>query len=157
MNIKLHNKAKAGDYIEFYVSHMGPKDEDNIHTMNDNSSSLKEEIYCVFENCFALSNRRFKYYGPTVYDQEQLKKLLILLSNKLNYLSKLKSGSDFTSFIKEDDPMGCNFTNYFDRDSPDWIKDWKTINQQLIDVNKGLIKIVQEALDQHQYLWVFGI
>lgn len=154
MQIKLiKNSERVGtDYIEFVVS----QEETVPKNWQDDAYFLPSGIYVsFFWDCFVNSGgQKFDFVGPpTMYKDEELNKIAILLDRNREIFESIVSKDEFVSFANKHG----EFTMDLDYYGMDWSNNWSSIIVQLTEINCLLLKMVQCCLKTSKVLWVLGV
>ena len=149
MDLQLRRNMKGGDYAEFNMAK-------HYRHWDDSSLFLKDEVFATFFNCFNTASSKFNYYGATLYSGNGLEKLLSELKNHLQMLKEVTNFASFSNMLTSY-PMGVNFIRFVTSLDCDVQVEWRKLVNKLIEINEGLIEIVQDCLKNDQILWVLGI
>lgn len=150
MKIELFGSNKL-NFVELNVT----GDNDNYESIDSESKFLEGEVFNLFTLCFENSNKLFDYFGPTKYNS---RKIIPLKNELIEYLERLQSIQSFEDFLDmiEGIFLGNNFIEALERKDPKWKDNWKAYFDQLIQVNKDLIKFIDMSVEQDRILWVKG-
>jgi hypothetical protein len=173
--IKLFNneerKRKGSLFIEF---HLGMKK--NILSWQDEGIYHADSFYLyfmafspMFWECFQDKNGQTQVdtCGVTYFiDNEDLVSTAKLLRKKLKIIESITQPDDLLkvlthTFFIDDEPKYCLNNPLSELESEGW-NGWgkkmkEILKKSLIEVNKGLIEIVDEAIKKEKVLWIFGI
>lgn len=155
MKIKLiRNLEREGtDYIEFLI---GTRDT-KVENWSEDSLFLNSSVFSTdFVSCFVGKDGLFDIVGPEIfYDTDEVNNIQLLLKKRE---SVLNSVDYLEEFVKEISQRGESFLGeleaFYDRE---WQADWKEIRDKLLEVNRSLIKLTEEALEKKKGLWVIGV
>ncbi len=150
MNIKLLDATQL-NFVELNIT----GDNENYCKMDDESKFIDTIVFNLFTDCFEDSNKLYDYFEPTRYNPRKIVPLLNELKKKLEVFTAISSYTDFKNEILKMF-LGSNFLNNLKKETPDLENNWKTYNNQLITVNKELIKLVSYCVEDTQVLWVIG-
>lgn|SRR6056297_1370357 len=130
-------------------------DDENYVKGDDESQYMQSEVFNIFINCFENSNRLYEFYGATKYDIRKIVPLKNELSAKLERLRNIKDLNEFKAHIQQIF-LGSEFLDKLNQHYADWEKEWTQYRDKLIEVNKGLIAITDQCLEEQRVLWVIG-
>lgn len=130
---------------------------DNEHYVKGDSESsyMQSEVFNLFIKCFENSNQLYEFYGATKYDIRKIVPLKNELEKKLKELNNINTLEEFKAHI-EGIFLGSEFLDKLNTHYPEWEKQWQDYLERLIKVNKGLINIVENCIDEQRTLWVIG-
>jgi len=130
-------------------------DDENYVKGDDESRYMQSEVFNIFINCFENSNRLYEFYGATKYDIRKIVPLKNELTAKLERLQRIQKLSEFKDHINQIF-LGSEFLDKLNQHYSDWEKEWTQYRDKLIEVNKGLIAITDQCLEDQRVLWVIG-
>ena len=151
MEIALLNKDRCLNYFEFNIT----GDNDKYNKCDSESLYLDNDVFNLFSVCFENSHRLFEYYGETKYNPRFLAPLRNELMKYLEKLEKQQNFEDFEGFVKNIF-LGEVFFENIERNDKNWRSHWQDYYKQLIKVNKDLIKLVENCIEEDRVLWVIG-
>lgn len=146
--IKLFKNIKSGPYVQFYVNDK----QQPCKFWDDSSLYLDEGVYSMFSDPFIASSKDFIYFGPTIYSEQQLEKLLVELNNHSKQLDSINSHKEFIKTITSF-KLGQNFITEYGN----FKENWKNVLKSLIKIDQTLIKLVKNTLKENKQLLVLGI
>jgi LPS O-antigen subunit length determinant protein (WzzB/FepE family) len=130
-------------------------DNDNYIKGDSESQYMQSEVFNLFIECFENSNKLYEFYGATKYNLRKIVPLRNELNKKLKTLTNINCLQDFKEHINNIF-LGDEFLETLEENDKDWEKKWEKYLNKLIDVNKGLLKITDECIDNQRILWVIG-
>jgi LPS O-antigen subunit length determinant protein (WzzB/FepE family) len=130
-------------------------DNDNYIKGDSESQYMQSEVFNLFIECFENSNKLYEFYGATKYNLRKIVPLRNELNKKLKTLTNINCLKDFKEHINNIF-LGDEFLETLEENDKDWEKKWEKYLNKLIDVNKGLLKITDECIDNQRILWVIG-
>lgn len=146
--IKLHKGHAGGSFVDF--TYEFPRVKERYHF------SLEESIFSIFSDCFNTASKSFNYYGPTEYNQKELKILEGCLQIFLNELDHVDSLDGFITFCGSK-PMNPNLIIFLDCYHKEWRSNWKLPVQELRGVCVKLIEIARICIKNNAILGVYGV
>jgi hypothetical protein len=165
---KLHRENSG--FISFSLGEI--PDGTYYHGIDNTDSTKSWFLYFsifspIFDECFQDSNGHIAdFLGESHYgNMENLRLIKGLLEKKLTILSSIKNLEEFIETttkafffqVKSDIPNDLFINEFENRKIESWKEKWQLILSKLIEVNKGLIEIVDEAIKKEKVLWIFGI
>lgn len=147
--IKLLKNIKSGPYVEFLVLHKQIK---KYKHWSSEALFLEEGIYSMFSDPFDNASKEFNYYGPTYFQDSELK---ILYKELYLHLDKLKTIESHESFINviSSFEIGGNFLIEYGR----FETEWESVLQDLFLIDEKLIALVDDAFKSNMKLLVLGV
>jgi hypothetical protein len=163
------NAERAGSvYYNFGFSERKKFIDGKDEPGNNDMYHLYDNVFDpIFLECFQnTKGETMNFLGPNYYDNEKdLFHIKALLEKKMRILKEIKSFKEFIEKTTKTffNPFGKEISNdsfisalnYEEGES--WKENWQNILSNLIEVNKCLIEIVDEAIKKEKVLWVFGI
>lgn len=126
-----------------------------FRTSGSESKFVEEDVFNLFISCFEKSNTLFDYYEPTQFTSRKIVPLINELKKNLENLQEQDTLESFTRFIDRK-PLGSRFVESLNKNDPDWEKNWTNYQEQLMDINRSLISLVNRCLEEDKNLWVKG-
>lgn len=130
-------------------------DNDNYVKCHHASKYLHSEVFNLFTECFEASNNLYEYYGPTKYNARQIVPLKNNLDKNLKKLNKIDNRDGFIEFVGNIF-LGKDFIVQLQKIDKTWDLNWEQYLSKLKKINKELIGLVEECIDQGKVLWVIG-
>ena len=130
-------------------------DNDNYVKCHHTSKYMHSEVFNLFTECFESSNNLYEYYGPTKYNARQIVPLKNNLQKNLNILNKISNRDTFIEFIGNIF-LGKEFIIQLQKIDKTWDLNWEQYLIKLRKLNKELISVVDECIEQGKVLWVIG-
>ncbi len=152
MDIKILKNIRCGRYVQFDIS----GDMEQYTFWHNESSYLYEPIYGIFADCFEACAERFIYYGPTLFTISQLVQLRQALEIKQRVFVEIETPEEFISRIFEVE-LGENFLTELSRQNCNLNTNWRVVADSLMEINEGLIDLVDNCMQSGRVLWVLGI
>ena len=151
MRIELLPKDFALDYFEFNIT----GDNESYNKGDAESRYLDGDVFNLFARSFEASNQLFEFDGQTKYNSKNIIPLRNELYINLESLEKITDLCSFESFVEEAF-LGPTFLQKIQKEQPNWKENWKTLLDNLIKVNKDLLRLIDVCLDEDRVLWVIG-
>ncbi|KNY25877.1 tetratricopeptide repeat protein [Pseudobacteroides cellulosolvens] len=147
LKFELLRNIDRGPFFEFYFevdlfkhSHWHP-----------DSYYLEDSIMIEFLQVFSTV-KEIAFYGYNEYSPSELSILVENFQEHLKLLSNITSYADFFKHVEY-----SKFLHTLIREFDDIEACWKSILNRLIEITKKLIKLVSNAANKGQYLYIYGI
>ena len=130
-------------------------DNENYIKGDSESKYAQSEVFNLFANCFENANKLYEFFGETKYNSRKIVPLRNELINKLEALEAINSLEDFQNYLNQVF-LGQEFIAELVAEDKNWIDNWGTYKDKVIEVNKGLIEITDKCIEEEKVLWVIG-
>ena len=149
-------KIEIFDYNQLnFVELNTTGDNDNYIKCHHSSRYMHSEVFNLFTECFESSNSLYEYYGPTKYNARQIVPLKNKLEKNLGRLNKINNQDAFIEFIGNIF-LGKDFIIQLQKMDKTWDLNWEQYLTKLKKLNRDLITVVDECIEQGRILWVIG-
>lgn len=150
MKIELFDSSELS-FVEFNIT----GDGENYLKCDSESKYLDTEVFNLFSSCFERSDSLFDYFTPSKYNSRNIIKLKnALLDNKLK-LESIESHENFVDHISQIF-LGNNFILKLKSMDKAWEMNWKIYLDKLLEINKGIIDLIDKCVEEERILWVIG-
>lgn len=139
------------NFVELNVS----GDNENVFRCHPESSYLDGYVFSLFATCFERSNKLYEYFGPTRYNTRYIIPLQNQFKSLQSSIDTISNAGEFKKFAGGVF-LGKNFLSELEKNDPQWEKNWKTYQAQLLEVCGQLIELINRCIDQERILWVIG-
>lgn len=135
-----------------------------LNTSGDNDTCLRcdldsryidTEVFNLFVHCFEKSNSLYENQGQVRYNARNIIPLNNELIANLTTLESKDTIDNFVTFIKSLF-KGNHFIVELEHANKHWKESWKDTQNSLIKVNRELIDITKDCIDNERVLWVIG-
>ncbi|MFW6222297.1 MAG: hypothetical protein ACOC3T_01665 [Bacteroidota bacterium] len=130
-------------------------DNDNYLPLDENSKFIDAEVFNLFTDAFENANKLYEYFGPTKYNSRKIVPLRNALISTVESFKKIQSKTDFIEHIGNIF-LGKEFILGLERQDKSWEDNWESYQIKLIEINQGLINIVEDCIENEKILWVIG-
>jgi hypothetical protein len=139
------------NFVEFNIT----GDNDTYSPLQEESAYLGSEVFNLFLSCFENSNELYEYFEPTRFNS---RKIVVLRNELISFLDKLNAidGHETLETFIDSLFLGKEFFKKLEADSALWKDNWASYLEQLKDVNKKMIAIVERCIDEGRILWLVG-
>jgi hypothetical protein len=139
------------NFVELNITGTG----DMMQRCDRGSLYMDTELFNLFADCFENSNSMYDYMGPNKYNFRNIIVLLNELKENLKNIENIDERIDLIEFLNSKF-WGTSFENELEKTDSHWKDNWKVYKKKLSDVNKKLLDIVNECIEQDRVLWVIG-
>jgi hypothetical protein len=139
------------NFVEINTS--GSNDE--YSKCHHTSKYIHSEVFNLFTESFEKSNSLYEYYGPTKYNARQIVPLRNELQSNLTKLNRISNRELFIEYVGTIF-LGKTFVLELQKSDKTWDLNWEQYLTKLIIINKTLIEIVENCIEQGKVLWVIG-
>lgn len=150
MKIELFDSSDL-NFVEFNIT----GDGQNYIMCDSGSKFLDSEVFNLFSTCFEQSDKLFDYFTPSKYNPRNIIKLKNALINNFDVLNNIKSHEAFIDHISQIF-LGNNFILKLKDVDKAWEKNWSFYLQKLIEINNGLVALIDKCIEEDRILWVIG-
>lgn len=150
MRIQLYGLNNL-NFVEFNIT----GDNDNYQRCADESQFLDTEVFNLFTHCFERSNNMFDYFGPTRFNSRNIVPLLNELNMNAEKLHSINSFDFFIDYVGSAF-LGSNFIYEIEKYDKNWNMNWDLYKRRLLEVNSGIISLVNRCIEESRVLWVIG-
>ncbi len=150
MRLEIYDSNKL-NFVELNTS----GDNENYIPLDESSKFIDSEVFNLFTDCFESSNKLYEYFGPTKYNSRKIVPLRNALFENLESFTKIETKLDFIEYIGNKF-LGKDFILSIERIDRSWENNWETYLIKLKELNKGLINIVEDCIENEKILWVIG-
>jgi hypothetical protein len=140
--------------LNFVELNLTGTDED-YNKLDAESRYIDSIVFNLFISCFEKSNTLYEYYDATKYNTRYIIPLRNQLLTHLTTLQKIKTLSDFQSFLDEK-VFGRDFLLALVKMDKTWMDHWPIYHEKLVKINQELLDIVDICIDEDHNLWVIG-
>jgi len=129
--------------------------EQEFSRVNDNSVFLDASVFNIFLPCFESVKLNYSYFGANCFTELDIQKLNLELAKSKDEIEKIASDDEFIDFLSNK-MLSKQFMLNLESQDKHWIRNWKTYTDKLSDINRKLIRITDNCLEDAQILWVIG-
>ncbi len=149
MQLSLLKKDEIIDFVEFNIT----GDSENYIRCDDESFYLQTNVFNIFAACFERSNHLFDYISPTMYNARRFIVLRNELLSNLEMLLVIKNVGQFQNYMSSVF-LGKDLLEVLKQTDPDYERHWKGYIRRLIQVNRHLMRLIDQCIDEERVLWV---
>lgn len=150
MRLEIYDSNKL-NFVELNTS----GDNENYISLDESSKFVDSEVFNLFTHCFECSNKLYEYFGPTKYNSRKIVPLRNALIENLESLTQLESKLDFIEHIGNKF-LGKEFILSLEKIDRSWEDNWESYLIKLTELNKGMIHIVEDCIENEKILWIVG-
>jgi hypothetical protein len=140
--------------LNFVELNLTGTDED-YNKLDAESRYIDSVVFNLFTACFEKSNMLYEYYDATRYNTRYIIPLRNQLLIHLVKIQKLKTLSEFQSFLDEK-VFGKDFLLALVKMDKTWMDHWTIYHEKLVKINQELLDLVDYCIDEDYYLYVIG-
>ena len=129
--------------------------DENYNKLDAESRYIDSVVFNLFTACFEKSNTLYEYYDATRYNTRYIIPLRNQLLIHLVKIQKLKTLSEFQSFLDEK-VFGKDFLLALVKMDKTWMDHWTIYHEKLVKINQELLDLVDYCIDEDLYLYVIG-
>jgi hypothetical protein len=129
--------------------------DESYNKLDAESRYIDSVVFNLFTACFEKANKLYEYYDATKYHTRYIIPLRNQLLTHLVTLQKLKSLSEFQSFLEEK-VFGKEFLLALVRMDKTWMDHWTLYHEKLLSINQELLDLVDLCIDEDHNLYVIG-
>ena len=130
-------------------------DNDNYIRCDEASRYVDTEVFNIYAHCFEEANKLYEYYEPTKYNSRKIVPLRNALLENLDNLNTIDSKELFVEFIGNIF-LGKEFILSLEKIDKTWDENWETYIVKLRDINREIIKVTEDCIENEKILWVVG-
>lgn len=150
MRLEIYDSDKL-NFVELNTS----GDNENYISLDESSRFIDSEVFNLFTHCFESSNKLYEYFGPTKYNSRKIVPLRNSLIENLESFSQIQSKLDFIEYIGNKF-LGKEFILALEKVDRSWEDNWESYLIKLKELNKGLISVAEDCIENEKILWVVG-
>ena len=129
--------------------------DENYNKLDAESRYIDSVVFNLFTSCFEKANKLYEYYDATKYNTRFIIPLRNQLLTHLVTLQKVKTLSEFQSFLEEK-VFGKEFLLALVRMDKTWMDHWTLYHEKLLKINQELLDLVDFCIDEDHNLYVIG-
>lgn len=149
MRISLLKKDEIIDFVEFNIT----GDAENYIRCDDESYYLQTNVFNIFAGCFERSHHLFDYISPTMYNARRFIPLRNELLVNLEQLLVIKNVSQFQQYLSQVF-LGKDLLEVLKQIDSEYEKHWKGYIRRLIQVNRHIMRLIDQCIDEERVLWI---
>ncbi len=130
-------------------------DNDNYIRCDEASRYVDMEVFNIYAHCFEEANKLYEYYEPTKFNSRKIVPLRNALLENLENLNKIDSKELFVEFIGNIF-LGKEFILSLEKIDKTWDENWETYIVKLRVINREIIEIIEDCIENEKILWVVG-
>lgn len=142
-------KDDVVDFVEFNIT----GDASDYNRCDNDSLYLRSSVFNIFGSCFERSNHLFDFVVPCKYNARQFIPLLNELSAILNELLAINNVEQFRKYFNRGF-VGEEFINTISAIDANYERNWRSYMRKLIRVNRHIMRLVDQCIDEERTLWV---
>lgn len=146
--MSLEKDIDKGPYIEFYFA----ENTDDHEFWNSDSWYLEDSVFIEFYRCFATEFPNFSIYGDYEYSLSNMKQVKDALIETITELNQIQRYDDFIDHV-----VKTKFIMTLIRCFDDWEIHWLEWLEQMKEINRKLILIIDDAAANGKKLYFYGI
>ncbi len=123
--------------------------------VNDQTLFLESCVFNMFLPCFESVKPNYNYFGSNCFSQTDVEHLKQTLTNYKDVVERIASDDEFLDFVSSK-MLSRQFMQRLETEDKQWIKNWKTYTSKLAEINRKLIRITDNCIEDTQVLWVTG-
>lgn len=129
--------------------------EQELSRVNEQTLFLESSVFNIFLPCFENVKPDYNYFGSNCFSQHDVQELNNKLIEYKEIVERIASDDEFLDFVSSK-MLSRQFMMSLEREDKDWIRNWKTYTGKLADVNRKLIRITDNCIEETRVLWVTG-
>ncbi len=129
--------------------------DEEYNKLDAESKYIDSVVFNLFTTCFEKSNMLYEYYDATRYNTRYIVPLRNQLLTHLVKFQKLKTLSEFQSFLDEK-VFGKEFLLALVKMDKNWMDHWTIYHEKLVKINQELLDLVDYCIDEDLNLYVIG-
>ncbi|HNY08290.1 MAG TPA: hypothetical protein PKO42_00235 [Tenuifilaceae bacterium] len=149
MQLSLMRKDEIIDFIEFNIT----GDSENYNRCDDESLYLNTNVFNIFASCFERSNHLFDFISPTLYNSRNFIPLRNELLHNLETLLVIKNIAEFQNYMTGIF-LGKDLLKVLMDYGPNFERHWRGYMRKIIQVNRHLMRLIDQCIDEERVLWV---
>lgn len=142
-------KDECIKFVEFNIT----GDGENYRNCDDESLYLHNNLFSIFAPCFQRSNHLFDYIGQTKYNSRQFIALKNELAQSLDKLLSVSNLDEFKEYVSNIF-LGNDLLFDIEEIDPEYQRRWRVYMRRFIQINRGLVKLINKCIEEERTLWV---
>jgi hypothetical protein len=151
MKLGMMTKSECIDFVEFNIT----GNSDNYNKCDEESLYLNSNVFNIFAGCFEQSNHLFEFIGQTMYNARKIIPLRNALDKNLERLTLVENIAEFKRYVTGIF-LGRDLLMDLAQADPLWEQCWKFYLRRLIVINRDLIQLIDQCVEEERILWVIG-
>jgi len=123
--------------------------------VNDQSLFLDSCVFNIFLPCFETVKPNYNYFGSNCFAEGDIQHLNKKLIEYKEVVERIDSDDAFLDFVSNK-MLSRLFMQSLEIEDKNWIKNWKIYTAKLADINRKLIRLTNNCIEDTQVLWVTG-
>lgn len=149
MQLSLMKKSELVDFVEFNIT----GDSANYYRCANESLYLYTNVFNIFAGCFERSNHLFDGISPTLYNSRNFIPLRNELLQNLESLLAINGVEQFKQYLTGIF-LGKDLLKVLSSFDPHYEKYWRSHMRKLIQVNRHLMRLIDQCIEEERVLWV---
>jgi hypothetical protein len=149
MQFSLLKKSEIIDFVELNIT----GDAENYIRCDEESYFIQTNVFNIFAGCFERSHHLFDYISPVMYNARRFIPLRNELLANLEQLLVIKNVAQFQNYLSQIF-LGNDLLEVLASIDPDYEKHWKGYIRRLIQVNRHIMRLIDQCIDEERVLWV---
>lgn len=112
---------------------------------------IQDCVISIFVNAFQSAHSKFNYYGYTIYNSEDMRRLVDELELQANKIRLCSTEEKLGGLLTE------LFISYYEEDIGDWKPHWEIIKNELLEHLTQIIEKAKNAQAESKELLVLGV
>lgn len=129
--------------------------EEEFVPFTEKSKFLPGSVFSLMQNAFEISNPDYNYYDEVPYRENNIVGLRNRLQEHLVKIGSIDQAESLELFAMKQ-LEGIDFLNELKTFYPKWKISWENIRDQLREVYKEMIDLVDLCIDEDKILWIKG-
>ena len=128
---------------------------EEFEKLSESAKYLESPVFSIFRSCFELSYPDFQYSGNNLFNTNQVVSLRNHLVTHLARILAIQSPEELQAFVMHQF-SGLEFMDELKTLYHDWQIFWEVIRDKLVGINKDLIELADNCIDDEKELFVKG-
>ena len=122
---------------------------------NKYSKYLHGSAFSIIQGAFNLSSKDYSYYDISEFKDQNLITLRNHLQDHLSRLNNTESLIEFEAYILKQ-VEGIDFMNELKTFYPKWKISWESFRDQLLEVYRDILEMIDYCIDEEKSFYVKG-